>query len=314
MTKPPEPEVTFDPRRPFTRAAALANQLTDAKLRTKAYQRLFHGIYLCSSVQVTPAVRAQAALCAVGEGAYASHLTAAELWGIPTPPDGLTHLTAPPGEGRNRRRGIVTHRLRTGAATTQREGVPTSTPEQAFCELAAGGVGLVDLVVAGDALLRTGHATRETLERAVRGMSCAGVTSARRALGYVRDGVDSPMESRLRMLLVLAGFPEPQVNVILRGEGGRWVRRFDLCYRSSMVIVEYDGRQHADDPEQWENDIYRREELERQGYTIVVITSRGIYRDPAGTLARVAEALKAAGAPVARRWSPEWRLHFPSRV
>lgn len=267
MTKPPEPEVTFDPRRPFTRAAALANRLTDAKLRTKAYQRLFHGIYLCSSVQVTPAVRAQAALCAVGEGAYASHLTAAELWGIPTPPDGLTHLTAPPGEGRNRRRGIVTH-----------------------------------------------HATRETLERAVRGMSCAGVTNARRALGYVRDGVDSPMESRLRMLLVLAGFPEPQVNVILRGEGGRWVRRFDLCYRSSMVIVEYDGRQHADDPEQWENDIYRREELERQGYTIVVITSRGIYRDPAGTLARVAEALKAAGAPVARRWSPEWRLHFRSRV
>jgi hypothetical protein len=33
-----------------------------------------------------------------------------------------------------------------------------------------------------------------------------------------RNGVDSPMESRLCMLLVLAGLPEPFVNHALRDE------------------------------------------------------------------------------------------------
>lgn len=54
------------------------------------------------------------------------------------------------------------------------------------------------------------------------------------------------MESRLRMLLVLAGFAEPQVNFILRDLAGDWSRRFDLCYRALKLIIEYDGEQHGD--------------------------------------------------------------------
>jgi very-short-patch-repair endonuclease len=27
--------------------------------------------------------------------------------------------------------------------------------------------------------------------------------------------------------------------------------RFDLCYLEQRLIVEYDGRRHADSPEQW---------------------------------------------------------------
>ena len=42
-----------------------------------------------------------------------------------------------------------------------------------------------------------------------------GAKLARRAARFVRDGVDSAMETRLRMLLVLAGLPAPEVNFIL---------------------------------------------------------------------------------------------------
>ena len=143
-----------------------------------------------------------------------------------------------------------------------------SSPTQVFCELAAAGVGLVDLVVAGDAMVKKGLATLESLRRSVDGMSGAGVRVARRALSYVRAGVDSPMESRLRMLLVLAGFPEPQVNVILRDLSGDWSRRFDLCYLALKLIIEYDGEQHGE-LGQRDSDIHRREELERLGYTLV---------------------------------------------
>ena len=38
------------------------------------------------------------------------------------------------------------------------------------------------------------------------------------------------MESRLRMLIVLAGLPEPDVNVIFRKPDSSWLMRLDLYY------------------------------------------------------------------------------------
>ena len=49
-----------------------------------------------------------------------------------------------------------------------------------------------------------------------------------------------------------------------------------------MIIVEYDGRKHAEDDEQWQSDIYRREELDRRGWRLVIITATGIYVDRSG--------------------------------
>ena len=72
---------------------------------------------------------------------------------------------------------------------------------------------LVDLVVLGDGLVRQGHITAPALLKAARQHEGPGAALARLAAGYVRPGVDSPMETRVRMLFVLAGFPEPVVNV-----------------------------------------------------------------------------------------------------
>jgi hypothetical protein len=109
----------------------------------------------------------------------------------------------------------------------------------------------------------------------------------------MRDGVDSPMETRLRLLIVFAGMPEPTVNVIVRGEDGSWRMRFDLCCLDQRLIVEYDGRKHADSTEQWERDIYRREELDQMDYRLLIVTSRGVYSEPQRTLERVRDAARA---------------------
>jgi hypothetical protein len=94
--------------------------------------------------------------------------------------------------------------------------------------------------------------------------------------------VDSPQETRLRLLLVLAGLPEPCVNLIIYGRGGGWRRRYDLAYEELRLIIEYDGRQHAEDTRQWLTDIFRREELDQIRWRLVIITSEGIYREPLG--------------------------------
>jgi len=142
------------------------------------------------------------------------------------------------------------------------------------------------------------------------GASGPGATLARQAAVYVRERVDSPMETRLRMLLVLAGLPEPEVNVLV-GDGVAF-RKYDLSYRRSKTIVEYDGRQHAERIEQWESDLERREAIDDDEWRILVVISSGIYRSPGKTLERIHRVLLRGGEPgTPRTLSDAWRLHFP---
>jgi hypothetical protein len=191
--------------------------------------------------------------------------------------------------------------------------VPISTPEETFLDLAAVGVGPVDLVVVADGLIKAGHASRERLSEAAAQWDGRGCRLARRAASFAREGVDSP-QTRLRLLLVLAGLPEPAVNLIIRGSDGSWRRRNDLAYEQFRLIIEYDGRQHAEDARQWLTDIFRREELDQIRWRLVIVTSEGLYREPLRTLERVRDALVERGAEGIRRtFKPEWRLHFPTR-
>lgn len=54
------------------------------------------------------------------------------------------------------------------------------------------------------------------------------------------------MESRLRMLLVLAGLPRPEAQVSIRDRLHRFVGRPDLYYRDHRLGLEYDGGTHRD--------------------------------------------------------------------
>ena len=112
------------------------------------------------------------------------------------------------------------------------------------------------------------------------------------------------------MLIVLAGLPEPVVNVQIRDENGVLVRRFDLCYPELKLVVEYEGRQHADDRAQWESDIDRREELDDAGMRILIVTSTGVYREPERTLQRVRRQLLERGMVAVPPIDDAWREHF----
>lgn len=184
-------------------------------------------------------------------------------------------------------------------------------PTQMFIELASM-LSLVDLVIVGDALVRKRLATPNDLVATCRASSAAHASSALKAARFVRAGVDSPMETRLRMLLVLAGLPEPVVDFRVRDSVGTVVRRFDLSYPIWKLIVEYDGRHHAEDPGQYESDIYRREELETWKWRVIVITAKGIFRRPEETLRRVRAALDDRGATgLPTYFDDAWRAHFP---
>jgi uncharacterized protein YgbK (DUF1537 family) len=83
---------------------------------------------------------------------------------------------------------------------------------------------LVDAVIIGDALVRRELATREQLGRAAAQVRGRPGLRASRAAAWVRPRVDSPMETRLRLLIVLAGLPEPVTNRDAYSEAGWWPR------------------------------------------------------------------------------------------
>ena len=294
---------------PFTAAQARELGITPGVLRGPRYRRLFSGVHIGSDVVVDTRVRALAALAIAPEGALVARHTAAVLLGGVVPPSADLHLALP--VGRMRVPGIVARRSR-HQAYARLGALRLTTAEDTFADLGAD-LSLVDLVVLGDSLVRSGRASPASLQATASLVPGARGRLLRRAAGLVRSGVDSAMESRLRMLLVLAGLPEPVVNHIEFGEGGRWRRRFDLSFPAHRLAIEYDGRQHAESARQWERDVARREGLDRDGWRLVVVLAKGIYRESAQTLDRVVAAMRACGMR-ARVDSDEWRLHFPGRA
>jgi hypothetical protein len=204
-------------------------------------QRLFHGLYVRSGSKIGVHQMAAAALHISPPGSFASHETAAALWGAAVGDLNEVHVSVPKGSSRSERRGIAAHRATTDQNPRLHRGLLVSDPTRVFLELAAARKDLVDLVALGDSLVRHKRTTPEDLVAAAEGYTGKGARLARRAASYIRSGVDSLTESRLRMLIVLGGLPEPEVNHVIRDQHGAWSRRLDLCYPDSSLSSSTTG-------------------------------------------------------------------------
>jgi len=303
------PRKTVNTRRPFTRADAIEAGIAPKLLRGSMFRRIFRGVYVDATTPASAKQRAEAALCFFKKDAFASHASAGRIHEVPLPTLPDEHVSVPKQGQRRQHPGIKVH-VAASAEVMVVDGVRVSAYEQMFVEL-ADLVGLVDLVVVGDNLVKRKLTTPEKLVEFCRASEARTGRAAERAAAYVRDKVDSPMETRLRMLIVLAGLPEPEINTILRTEDGEPFRRYDLSYPAVKVIVEYDGRQHIERVESWEADLTRREAID-DGWRILVVISSGIYKNPEQTVLRVWRLLRSRRLPgVPGTPAADWRPHFP---
>ncbi|WP_243695292.1 endonuclease domain-containing protein [Agromyces protaetiae] len=194
--------------------------------------------------------------------------------------------------------GIRGHRLAAGGTRVGAwNGLPVVAPEDAWCQLATLCT-FEELVVAGDSLVRRNHpiSTLEQLGWAVgRRHGRRGFRLLAAALEAVREGTDSPEETRLRLDLVAAGLPEPEVNVPIFDAFGRLIAIGDLVYESVRVIVEYDGDHHRTDDRQYARDLERIEALTAAGWRVIRFTKRhrGAARGARIDLVRRALAARA---------------------
>lgn len=303
----------LDLGKPFGRAEARQAGIPVKHLASGRFRKLFYDVYVSADVPATAALRASAALGISPPGSHVSHHSAAQIWGGIVPDQPLTHVSSPRLGTRSERQGVGSHQVCAEAEVVTFARLRVSSPTQTFLELAAE-LTLVDLVVLGDSLVKKGRTTPGRLVEAALGWKGKGCRAARRAARLVRSGVDSPMETRLRLLMVFAGLPEPVVNHIVYDARGVLSKRFDLSYPELRLIIEYDGRQHAEDERQWRRDIDRREELDTDEWRLIVIESKGIFVEPGRTLERIVDAMRACGArDIPRTLNREWERHFPGR-
>ncbi len=171
---------------------------------------------------------------------------------------------------------------------------------------------LVGAVAAADWLIRLGKVTRDDLVAHAGPWNRRGGLMARRAARLARPGVDSPKETSLRLLLVLAGLPEPACNLMI-GNRTAPIGHFDLVLDDFMIAIEYDGDHHRTDPWQWTRDIARHEAAAQAGYLIMRITHGRMARptEVATTVhSRLVERGYRGPAPT---FTPEWRGLFEGR-
>ncbi len=294
----------------FTRAEARAAGIGWRALAGPTYRRLFTGVYTYADNRQMPRVAAWAGIgTSKNLDAVASHHTAAELWGAIVPLTSQVHVTVPSDHTTMRPQGLVVH---TGdRARVRCRGVPVTSPAQTFVDMGRY-LGLVDLVVLVDSLVRGAPVTQGELVTAASVARGRNVRLARRAAGLFGADVDSPMETMTRLLMVLAGLPEPAVNRVIRGDDGVVRRRLDMAYAEARLVIEYDGRQHAESTLQWQRDVGRREDLDGDGWRMMVLLAKDIYRTPARTIDRLRAVMRQVGIPVGEG-SEEWRAHFPPR-
>jgi hypothetical protein len=247
--------------RSFSVRDAAAAGVGAERLRRLDLSRPFRGVRVLERPEtLTELSRAYAPR--ITDTGFISHTSAAALWGIPLPLtiDTRVHVSHPHRSRAVRTRGVVGHHLVIRPdEITEIEGIPITTPERTWCDL-AGLIGLEALVAAGDRVLwhRAPLASSESLvDMAGRHPGRRGRVDRQHALGLLSDRADSPPESIIRTRIVLSGLPKPTVNVALRGPNGEWIGQPDLAFTEYREVLEYEGDGHRTDRAQWLKDLER---------------------------------------------------------
>ena len=113
----------------------------------------------------------------------------------------------------------------------------------------------------------------------------------RRAVNLAEPKAESAMETRLRMLLVLARLPRPEVQVPVDDGEGRFLGRPDLFYANHRLAIEFDGGNHRD---RLVDDNRRQNGLVGAGLRLLRFTSADVYGNPDGVASQVRHNLAAS--------------------
>ncbi|HET6311752.1 MAG TPA: DUF559 domain-containing protein [Candidatus Nitrosotalea sp.] len=264
--------------------------ITRGQLRGAAYRRLGSGLYRWAGLMESPQLRLNAIARRLPAGSAFSGYTAAWLHGLDVMPCDPIEVTIPKPSGISRLAGTSVRRAYfAGDEIVLRRGLPTASALRTVVDL-GGRDRLNEGVVAADMLLHAKLVTIAELRAYVAEHPRArGIARLRRVVELAEPKAESPMEMRLRMLLVLAGLPRPEVQGSIHDDHGYPLGRPDLLYRTQRLAIEYDGGNHRD---RLIDDNRRQNGLIGAGYRLLRFTAADVYGTPDAVAKQVRAAIR----------------------
>ncbi|QHK21435.1 hypothetical protein GU243_18970 [Pseudarthrobacter psychrotolerans] len=263
-------------------------------------------VHLGSAAKGAAALRAYTEL---DDTSALTHVSAARVWcaalGWRLEGDWRVHLSRRPGSSMPRRVNVAGHLLTfLPGELVEYDGVRLTSPARTWLDLASM-TGVDELVIAGDSLVcshgqefpvpRDPLCTVEELRAMVAKHSgIRGARLARAALELIRAGADSRPETEMRLALVRAGLPEPELNHVLWGVDGAPVLWPDAAYLEWRISIQYDGAGHGG-TEQYRRDIRRESVTREYGWLEVRVSKDDLAGERPAVVRKVRAALESRG-------------------
>lgn len=251
----------------------------------------FHGVYTVGVDTTDLVERCRAIAPRLDPREHFSHVTAARLWGIPLPraydPSEAIHVTAIGVDDRTRPAGLVGWRVEQHPPEVRRLGpLSVIAPADVWATLGMRGAVIPRahlfpewLVAAGDYLVSGERipggrlpalaSLADLRAAALRRAGKRGSRVLHEAIPLIRQPVDSPRETLLRLALIAHGLPEPVVQPSILTRAG--MRHPDLGYVDERVLLEYQGDEHRTSRARWLRDLTRVQEFEDAGYRVILV-------------------------------------------
>lgn len=243
--------------------------------------------------------RTLAAARATEPGTVFSHASALALYGLPLHGISLGRPTATrhrEGSGSRRSSALTVANLPLDDGVVEiLDGIPVTSPARTIIDVARSS-GLESGVCAADQAIRWGLCTRFDLQaQADAAKGRTGVARARALPERTSGLAESVLETLIRLILVLAGLPEPELQVRLQVRSGKRFR-VDFFWPQWRLIGEADGfGKYGTDPEEirqsWLAERHRQTQLEEVGYVVIRWTWADL-KDPGRIVRRVREEMR----------------------
>ena len=278
---------------PFTINQVQAVGLTKSLLRNPVWRQVFQGVWAHVDLEDTRANRLAAARLVLPPHGVLCLLTAAWVYGadVRRDDDLNVHCGFPKGKRiRNQPGLVVSQETLRPSDIWLIEGVAVTSPVRTAYDCLRLLRGWDRLVVA-DALTHLGVTSVDELrayfatQRRMRNLRIA-----ERLLDDIEPKSESPMETRLRLVLTEGGLPRPEAQWEIKNAAGVVQWRLDLAYPAAKIAVEYDGAWHW---KQRRDDDRRRAALRALGWDPHVFDSDDVHGHPERIVSEVRSALRA---------------------
>jgi uncharacterized protein DUF559 len=257
-------------------------------LSGKSWRRIGTGLYRWSGLRDDPWLTLSAWRRVLPQEAVFAGGSAAWLLGLDLQPTDPVEVVVPPLSGIRTRTGLLVRHCEISrdevVSVRGLSGLALPVTLAGLCLQRPAVEALVAIDIAVQRRLTDPAALADYAETA-RGR--AGIYRLR-SLALLAAPAESPMETRLRWLLIQAGLPRPDVQTNLRDAASHFVGRADLFYPAARLVVEYDGGNHR---ERLVEDDRRQNRLLNAGYRLLRFTAADIHGRPDAVVAQVRAAL-----------------------